>query len=187
MNTERDPFHEAMAIETFEKTGNNNGRASAVMTNRQSNEKRNVTFDTNILIAWILSKKEGSIYRVAVTKAVTDDRLMLTDIIWDECLGFADKKSGKKANVSKADIAAKLKGLGLKVIPIKPIPTDDELKARGYRIRDNKDLKILYSVNMTESVILVTRDDDFDGNVKGITAKIMDPMNYFHEDRTERT
>ena len=51
----------------------------------------------------------------------------------------------------------------------------------GYDIRDDDDLKILYSVNMTDSVILVTKDDDFKGNVAGIKARIMDPKSYFYE------
>ena len=79
-------------------------------------KKRNVTVDTSVLVAWVLSKKEGSIYKVVVTKAVTEDRLMLTDVIWDECLGFADKRSGQKEGVTKEIISNKLRSLNVNVI-----------------------------------------------------------------------
>jgi predicted nucleic acid-binding protein len=145
-------------------------------------KRRNVTLDTSVLVAWIISKKEGSLYRVVVTKAVTEDRLMLTDVIWDECLDFANKKRGRKIGITKEAIATKLRELDAKVIPIKPVPSNDELRAMGYDMRDIGDLGILYSVNMTDSVILVTKDDDFMGDVKGIQAKIMDPKSYVNEE-----
>ena len=145
--------------------------------------KRNITLDTNILVAWVLSKKEGSITRRVITKSITDDRLMLSDVICDECLGFAETKSGQKAKVTKEYIAARLDELNVNVIRISPVPSDDELKKMGYRIRDDEDLKILYSVSMTDSVTLVTRDDDFSGDVAGIKARIMDPESYLRDRR----
>ncbi|MCL2142675.1 MAG: type II toxin-antitoxin system VapC family toxin [Methanomassiliicoccaceae archaeon] len=148
------------------------------MTNLRN---RKVTLDTSVLIAWVLSKKERSLYRVVVRKAVTEDILMLTDIIWDECLDFADKKRGRKANITREDIDAKLRELSVDVVHIRPIPTDNELKAMGYSIRDDDDLKILYSADITNSVILVTKDDDFRGDVKGIKAKVMTSKSYLHE------
>jgi hypothetical protein len=78
-------------------------------------------------------------------------------------------------------IASRLDGLNVDMVKIKPIPSNDELKKRGYNIRSEKDLKILYSVDMTDSVILVTSDDDFRGDVKGINAEIKSPENYLYE------
>ena len=45
-------------------------------------QKRNITLDTSVLIAWIITKHEDSIVKKVVTKSITDDRLMLTDIIY---------------------------------------------------------------------------------------------------------
>jgi predicted nucleic acid-binding protein len=141
-------------------------------------KKRNVTLDTSVLIAWVISKDDNSIVKKIVLKAVNEDRLMLSDVIYDECLKYGDKR---KAKVSREEIAAKLRELG-PVIRIKPVPSGEELLKR-YSMRDAEDLKILYSVEMTNSVILVTYDDDFTGDVKGITARIMRPEIYLYDGR----
>jgi len=140
-------------------------------------QKRNITLDTSVLIAWIITKHEDSIVKKVVTKSITDDRLMLTDIIYEECLKYADKRKSKASN---EEITAKLSALSPKIIKISPIPSDEELLKR-YRIRDTNDLKILYSVEMTDSVILITYDDDF-SDIEGVKAKIMDPVEYLYED-----
>ncbi|MCL2607692.1 MAG: PIN domain-containing protein [Methanomassiliicoccaceae archaeon] len=145
-------------------------------------KKRRVTVDANILIAYIVSKKEGSLERKVLIKAANDDRLLITDVIMDECINFAYKKEGRKRGLTEAAIAAKIRELDLKIISIKPIPSDDELKAAGYAIRDDDDLKILYSVSTINADIFVTRDDDFKGDVRGIRAKIMDPVSYIREE-----
>jgi len=140
-------------------------------------KRRNVTLDSNVLIGWLLSKKDDSVVRKVVIKSVNEDRLMLTDVIYAECLKHAD---GRKARISKEEIAAKLKGICPELIRITPIPPEDELAER-YRIRDKTDLKILYSVEITESVILVTYDKDFFGDVWGVKAEILRPGDYLCE------
>jgi len=139
--------------------------------------RRNVTLDTSVLIAWVISKKDDSIVKKVVLKATSEDRLMLTDIIYDECLKYECKR---KTKASKGEIAMKLKELG-PVIKISPVPSNEEL-LKKYRVCDLNDLKILYSVDMTDSVILVTYDDDFMGDVRGIKAEIMRPDNYLYEE-----
>jgi len=140
--------------------------------------KRNVTLDTNVLIAYVISKKNNSLSKKVVMKSITDDRLMLTDIIMDECLRYTRTKQAK---VTAAVMEEKLKEISDHIIELKPIPSVKELAER-YRIRDIGDLKILYSVEMTDSVILVTYDDDFFDGVEGLKARIMRPYRYV-EDR----
>jgi len=141
-------------------------------------KKRNVTLDSNVLISYVISKKDDSIVKKVVTKSVTDDRLMLTDVIFDECLRHTERR---KARVSKEEMSGMLKELSSEIIKITPVPSNEELAER-YKIRDKKDLKILYSVEMTDSVILVTYDDDFFDNVEGVKAEIMYPADYLRED-----
>jgi predicted nucleic acid-binding protein len=134
--------------------------------------------DTSVLIAWVITKNDDSIVKKVVLKAVNEDRLMLSDIIYDECLKYGDKR---KAKATKEEIVAKLTELG-PVVRISPVPPEEELLKR-YRIRDRDDLRILYSVEMTNSVILVTYDDDFSGDIGCITAEIMRPENYLYDIR----
>jgi hypothetical protein len=147
-------------------------------------KRRNVTLDTMMFIGCILSKREVTLHRVVITKATTEDRLMLTDVIYNECLNFARSKKNKRG-ITEEDIAAKLAELNIDIIPVGPVPDPSELRKMGYRVRHDRDLKILYSVNMTDSVILVTRDDHFKGDIKGIKAKIMNPKSYVNETREE--
>ena len=148
---------------------------------RIGNTKRNVTLDSNVLIAYVTSKKDNSIIRKVVTKSMTDDRLMITDVIYEECLKYATKKDSK---MTGEEISKKLLSVQSGIIDISPVPPDADL-LKKYKIRDIKDLKILYSVDMTDSVILVTMDDDF-SDVKGVKAKIMDPKQYLAEDRSKK-
>jgi len=141
--------------------------------------KRNVTLDTNVLIAYVISKRNNSLSKKVVMKSITDDRLMLTDIIMDECLSYA---RSPRAKVTTAEMKEKLKEISDHIIELKPIPSVKELAER-YRIKDINDLKILYSVEMTDSVILVTYDDDFRHGVEGIKARIMHPKKYLNEGR----
>ena len=137
-----------------------------------------MTLDTNVLIAYVISKHNNSVAKKVVTRSITDDRLMLTDIIRDECLAYTRKPG---ARVSWKTMDEKLKQICQDVIELKPIPCMNEL-LKKYKIRDPKDMKILYSVDMTDSVIIVTYDDDFlDGGVEGIKARIMHPKDYLEE------
>lgn len=144
---------------------------------RIGNTKRNVTLDSNVLVSYVVSKRDNTVNKKVVTKSTTDDRLMLTDVIYEECLRYADKP---KARATKEEMTVGLKGITPHIIDISPVPPDSELMKK-YKIRDQKDLKILYSVDMTDSVILVTMDDDF-SDVKGMKAKIMNPAEYLRDD-----
>jgi hypothetical protein len=62
------------------------------VSKRIGNTKRNLTLDSDVHIAWVYSKKDGSVVGKVVTKSVTQDRLMLTDVIYDECIKQGDKR-----------------------------------------------------------------------------------------------
>ena len=141
--------------------------------------RRKVTLDTNILVSYIISKKDKSVVKSVVTKTIRDDELIITDIIRDEVLAYADKNG---ALATRSELQRKIDGLGVPIISIGPAPSGKDLQRR-YGIRDIKDGKILYSVETTESVILVTYDDDFfDGKLKGVDVEVMDPVVYLFED-----
>lgn len=139
--------------------------------------QRKVTLDSNILIGYITSKKDGSIVRKAISKSITVDQLMLTDIIVDECKGYSVKP---KALATEEQIMEKILSLNVDVILLKPIPDDEEL-TKKYKIRSRKDLKILYSADMTQSVIIVTNDEDFK-DIGGLDIKIMNMVQYLYEE-----
>jgi len=94
--------------------------------------KRNVTLDTNVLIAYVISKENNSLSKKVVMKSITDDRLMLTDIIMDECLSYTRLP---RAKVTTAEMREKLKEISDHIIELKPIPSVKELAER-YRIKD---------------------------------------------------
>jgi len=101
---------------------------------------------------------------------------MLTDVIFAECQKYADKRGSR---TSEEEMSRKLKELSPEIIDVSSVPSNEELKKK-YKIRDLEDMKILYSVEMTNSVILVTLDDDF-SDVDGLRAKIMRPGEYLYE------
>ena len=139
-----------------------------------------MTLDSNVLISYIISKNEESNTKKTFKKSITDDHLMLTDIIYEECMDFCDKLGSK---IEEIDVSEKLNEVGY-VILLLPVPPTDELKKK-YKIRDENDLKILYSADKTKSVILVTMDKDFD-DVSGVNAKIMSPREYLNEGRKNK-
>lgn len=144
----------------------------------QRKDRRNVTLDTNVLISYIISKKDNSVVKSVVTKSVRDDNLMITDIIRDEILAYADKKDSR---LSREELQKGIDSLDIPIVMLTPPPSKEELQ-RKYGIRDISDGKILYSVEMTDSVILVTYDDDFfDGRISGLNVEIMDPVFYLYE------
>ena len=141
--------------------------------------RRKVTLDTNILVSYIISKKDKSVVKSVITKTIRDDELIITDIIRDEVLAYADKNG---ALATRSELQSKIDGLGVPIISIGPAPSAKDLQ-RKYGIRDIEDGKILYSVETTESVILVTYDDDFfDRKLKGVDVEVMDPVVYLFED-----
>ena len=142
----------------------------------KNRKKRKVTLDSNVLIAFIVSKRNNTIIKKVVLKSVTEDQLMLTDVIYNECLLYAEQKG---ARASREEVSGNLVEISPKIIKITPMPSKEELLKR-YQIRDEKDLQILFSVDKTKSVILVTMDKDFE-NATGVEAVIMDPKEYLQE------
>lgn len=148
------------------------------MTQSDGKARRKVTLDTNVLVSYIISKKDNSVVKAVVTKSIRDDSIMITDIIRDEVLSYADKHGSR---LSREDLQRGIDSLDVPVIVLSPPPSKTELQRR-YGIRDINDGKILYSVEMTDSVILVTYDDDFfDGRISGLDVEVMDPTFYLYE------
>ena len=139
-------------------------------------KKRNVTVDSNVLIAYIVSKRENTVIAKVIEKSTNEDKLMLTDVIYDECIRYATKP---RSRVTKKEAEAKLKKISPEIIKISPVPPNKELM-KLYKIRDRGDLKILYSAEITNSVIIVTQDKDF-SDVEGVRATIMNPKEYVFE------
>ena len=139
---------------------------------------RKVMLDTSVLVSYMRSKKDGSIVKKVVTKSHTEDTLMMTNLLKEEVLKYADHDDN---NLTRADIERALNALNPVVKIVDPV--DEETLAKRYGIRDVNDLKILYSVDTTEAEILVTYDDDFFAvGVSGIEAEIMDAVAYLYED-----
>ena len=143
-----------------------------------SKKGRNITVDTDVLIEYLLSRKEGALTPKAIQKIVDEDRLMLTDVILHEAEDFADKK--KSRGLTREGIRSKLVLLAGEPIVLEPIPSDEEL-GRIIEIEDPKDRKIVYSSNMTDSVILLTSDHHF-YRVVGLKARVLKPDEYLYED-----
>jgi len=142
------------------------------------NEKRGVTLDSNVIIGHVISKHDNTLLRCVVMKCISEDIPMLTDVIVNECLNYTRKPHSK---VSYALMKERLNDISADIIELEPIPSAEELEKR-YKIRSRKDLRILYSAETTESVIIVTQDHDFN-DVGGISAKIMGPEGYLYEER----
>jgi predicted nucleic acid-binding protein len=145
--------------------------------------KRRITIDSNVIIAAVFSKggPDESTAQRAIIKCKTHDIPMLTDIVADECLKRARKP---RSRVSISTMRTRLNDISSEIINLKPIPSIGELKKK-YKIRDVRDLKILYSADITDSVIVITQDKDFFAGVDGIHAKVMDIYEYDKEDRTQ--
>ena len=140
---------------------------------------RRITIDSNVIIASVFSKRdtEDSTSKRVIIKCRTVDIPMITDIIVDECIRRT-RRSKSKATTS--EMIEELNNITLDIIKLKPLPPIEELAER-YKIRDKRDLQILYSADMTESAIIITQDKDFFANVEGIKARIMSIYEYDEE------
>jgi len=137
-------------------------------------DRRKVTIDSNVIISYSIARHDETLDRRAVKKCIASDTPMITNIITKECLRYALKSKGK---ISKSEMKRKLKEISKDIIVIDNIPPDEELEKR-YKIRSKKDLKILYSADVTDSEIIISKDDDFFDDVQGIKAKIKKPKEY---------
>lgn len=142
--------------------------------------KRRVTIDTNVFISGIVYGTDTA--KKAIEKSTTKDKLMLTDVIYVECVKSASKEKHGKAG---RDMDKELQKLRSKLIKI-DLPADVELK-RIYYIRDENDYKIVYSADATKSNLLVTGDKDFfDPKLKGPRAKIIKPVDYVKDEKKKK-
>ena len=127
------------------------------------------------LVAWTISRTDGTYARKTVTREAADDRPMITEVVYDECINVP-----RRSVMTKSMIVKRLKELNLLVLWVKPSPdADEKLKALG--IIDDIP-KILYGVNTTDITIFVTLDDDFTGDVANIRALITDPESYLKDE-----
>ena len=114
-----------------------------------------------------------------IKKAEEDDHLIIPSTIEKECLNYTKKK---KAKISEKTMRVRLSELDAEH-PYVQVPTIREMKGE-YWIRDEDDYKILYSANKTRADLLVTGDDDYYDNVKGLkNTQIIRPRQYREEFR----
>jgi len=119
-------------------------------------EKTKVTLDPSVIISDVAFGSEGA--KEAVRKSTTEDMMMFTEVIYDECMKFPDKRKNK-TGITKEYMDKELKERFDEPIGM-VLPPDEELY-EIYWVRDKNDYKILYSAHHTGSRILVTRDGDF--------------------------
>jgi putative PIN family toxin of toxin-antitoxin system len=137
--------------------------------------KRKVTIDTNVFISGIVYGSDTA--KKAMDKSVKEDDLMLTNVIYIECVKVVSRK--EPSSVCR-EVEKQLLQLRAKPIEIY-LPPHMELK-RMYYIRDEDDYRILYSADATDSDLLITGDKDFyDPKLKGSKAKIIKPKDYVNE------
>ena len=142
--------------------------------------RRKITFDANTIISYIITKKKDSLVRNAINKAKEIDQIMLTDIIEEEVIDFADKPQGMTVNATRESMRNGIAQISAHIIILKPIPSNEEL-AKKYQIRDWGDLKIIESSERTESEFLITYDRAL-LKAKGVKAKVGRPEHYLYED-----
>lgn len=149
------------------------------MVRSRDRKRRPVTMDINALVDFVLSKKEEAVIRKAMRKAVEEDRLMLTDVSLEEAMAFATKRKKNRGETAEhiRDVLVSVAG---QPIVIQPIPPIEELR-KTIRMDDDDDLKIVYSSNITDSVILITRDHHF-YRVTGLKARVLTPDEYIYEE-----
>jgi predicted nucleic acid-binding protein len=145
--------------------------------------KRKVTLDTNVILSDVAFGSDAA--KEAVEKSTSDDQMMFTSIIYDECMKFTGSKNNKKG-LTKDEMDKELKdrfGEPEKV----DIPSKEELHKK-FRIRDEDDYKILHSAEHTRSKIIVTKDNDFlDPKTKGPKwAKIMNVNQYIGKSKFKK-
>jgi predicted nucleic acid-binding protein len=136
--------------------------------------KRRVTVDTGLIVAAVIYGSAKSRELIDTVKA--KDELVMTNIILLQCTRQGRKK---KCPISEREIERRVREMCPDVVYIELIPLE-QLKER-YSMRDDSDLEVLYSADMTDSQIIIASDHDFhDPNnpVKGVKAKIMWPDEY---------
>jgi len=62
--------------------------------------KRKVTLDSSVIISDVIFDSE--VAKEAVEKSTSEDEMMFTNIIFDECVSFIDKKKNKEGMTKKA-------------------------------------------------------------------------------------
>lgn len=145
---------------------------------RSFRPKRRVSVDANVLMAAIA-------YRSKVAPQVLDrirdrDDLIVSNIILLQCTRQAGKKN---CRLDEEAIRRAVLEICPDVVVIELLPLE-ELRKR-YSIRDEGDLEVLYSADVTHSDILITGDKDFydeDWPPKGVDVRFMRPRDYLEED-----
>lgn len=145
------------------------------------NRKRRVSVDANVLMAAIAYRSK--VVPLVLDKIRTHDELIVSNIILFQCT----RQSGKKGcNLDEESIRKAVLDICPDVAMIEILPIE-ELRKR-YSIRDEEDLEVLYSVDATDSDILVTGDKDFydvDRPPRGVKVRFMRPREYLDEEDEE--
>ena len=133
--------------------------------------------DTNVLVAYVLSKSDNSLVCTVFAKVMEADTLVVTNQVLDELyrIDLSDKK------VTSKDVTKAMRKLKPTLIFVRnPSKSDLEL----FTIDDPEDRKILYSANKVEAAVILTNDRAwFRDNVSGTDAEVMDLMAYLYQDK----
>lgn len=140
--------------------------------------RRRVSVDANVLMAAIAYRSK--VAPRVLSKIKDRDKLIVSNIILFQCTRQSMKR---KCPLDEDQIRKAVFEICPDVVEIDIIPLE-ELKKR-YKMRDESDLETLYSVDMTNSEILVTGDDDFfdaKNPPQGVKVQFMRLNDYLEED-----
>ena len=132
--------------------------------------------DTNILVAYVLSKSDNSLVCAVFDKVREADTLVVTNQVMDEIYRLDLSGEG----IYRDDVTRALKKLKPSLVFVVN-PGDADLER--YSIDDPRDKPILYSADMVNARVILTNDKAwFRNNVSGVNAEIMDLLGYLYHD-----
>lgn len=132
--------------------------------------------DTNVLVAYVMSRNSNSLVCAVFDKVRESDKLVVTNQVIDELYRI----DLSRKNVTNKDITEALRRLEPTLVFVRN-PSKKELEE--VFIDDPNDRKILYSAKQVKASIILTNDNAwFRDNVSGINAEVMDLLGYMHQD-----
>lgn len=140
-------------------------------------KRRRVSVDANLLMAAVAYKSK--IMPEVIDKVRKRDTLVISNIIMFQCTRQSLKK---KCNLAAEEISDAIFAMNPEVVMVDILPVE-ELSKR-YSIRDESDLETLYSIDMSDTEIFLTGDDDFYDPIRpptGVSVRFMRPREYLDE------
>lgn len=132
--------------------------------------------DTNVLVAYVLSKSDNSLVCTVFDMVRESDTLVVTNQVLDELYRIDLSKKTTTGDITKA-----MRRLNPALVFVRN-PSESDL--RMFTIDDPNDRKILYSADKVNAAIILTNDAAwFRDNVSGVDAQVMDLMAYCYQDK----